>query len=117
MRLRLLFCTPFLAACALSVDLVAQTASPGATGSGNGTFTAPTSYAGVALEGLDFGAGVVIPGDTSATGNFHASLEGPGRLITIDCRVSGGSILADGSATFEPAAGRRAGVQSSQRSR
>lgn len=101
MRLRLFSCTPLVLVCALfSTTALAQTATPGVSGSGTATFTGPTSYAGVALTGLDFGTGAEIPGDTSATGHFHATLQGGGKTITVDGRVSAGSTFADGTARF-----------------
>jgi hypothetical protein len=88
-----------LASLVLSGGVLAQTI-PGLTGSGTATFASATAYAGVALSGLDFGAGIEIPGDTSATGNFHTTLQGASRSIEVDCRVSAGSIDANSSATF-----------------
>ena len=78
----------------------AQPSSPGVTGSGNATFTAATTYGGSALTSLDFGAGIEIPGDTSATGHFHTTLQGASVAIEVDCRVSAGSISPSGSSTF-----------------
>ena len=87
--------------CALwSSSALAQT-PPAATGAGVGTFNAATTYSGVLLSGLDFGLGVEIPGDTSATGEFHATLQGTsGQAIGVDGHASSGSILGDGSATI-----------------
>src|SRR5205085_11905283 len=74
---------------------------PFVTGGGVGTFVSATAYSGVPLSGLDFGVGVAIPGDTSATGQFHATLQGTaGQAIGVDGHASAGSILADGSATI-----------------
>lgn len=103
MKLRQLsFRLPLVVICALwSSSAIAQTASPGVTGGGTATFTTATSYNGVALSGLDFGTGLEIPGDTSATGNFHATLQGTaGQSISVDGHASSGSTPADGSATF-----------------
>ena len=91
----------FVIVCALSSLTGLAAASSQASGSGVGTFTPSTSYNGVALSGLDFGMGIEIPGDTSATGNFHATLQGTGgQAIGVDGHASGGSIAGDGSATF-----------------
>jgi hypothetical protein len=101
MKLRFFLCTSVAVVCTFWASTTfAQTATPGVTGSGDATFTAATSYGGVALTSLDFGTGVEIPGDTSATGHFHVTLVGTGRAITVDGRVSAGSTFADGSATF-----------------
>src|SRR5213592_1563326 len=79
----------------------AQSPSPGVSGGGTSAFAAPTSYNGVALTGLDFGIGLEIPGDTSATGIFHATLNGTaGQAIAVDGHAGSGSTPADGSATF-----------------
>jgi hypothetical protein len=90
-----------LLVCALvTTRAFAQSSSSGLTGSGNATFAAATSYGGVALTSLDFGAGIEIPGDTSATGHFHTTLQGATSAIEVDCRVGAGTISADGSSTF-----------------
>ena len=90
----------FLVGVVPGVRALAQPSSPGVTGGGNATFTAATAYAGIALSALDFGAGIEIPGDTSATGHFHTTLQGNNAAIEVDCRVSAGSIAANGSSTF-----------------
>jgi hypothetical protein len=74
------------------------------TAAAKGTFPSGTSYKGVPLSGLRFGTGVEIPGDTSATGEFQATLLGtsPGgqpQNIVIEGEVSSGSAGAS-TATF-----------------
>jgi hypothetical protein len=93
----------FLVGVVLGPNAFGQPASPGVTGSGNATFTAATSFAGIALVTLDFGAGIEIPGDTSATGHFHTTLQGSTVAIEVDCRVSAGSISPSGASTFSGA--------------
>src|SRR5687768_6093928 len=101
MELQLPLRTALVCVCLFApIKIFAQSAAPGATGSGRATFTAATSYGGVALTSLDFGTGSEIPGDTSATGNFHSTLIGSTRSIKVDCRVSAGSIAANKTATF-----------------
>jgi len=74
------------------------------TAAAKGIFPSGTTYKGVPLSGLRFGAGVEIPGDTSATGEFQATLLGTStggqpQNIIIEGEVSGGS-AANGTATF-----------------
>ena len=74
------------------------------TAAAKGTFPSNTAYNGVPLSGLRFGAGVEVPGDTSATGEFQATLLGTStggqpQNIVIEGEVSSGSSGA-GTATF-----------------
>ena len=60
---------------------------------------------GIPLNGLQFGKGVDIPGDGSATGDFQAVLVGTSLLgqlqnIGVLGRASSGSVNGDGSAIF-----------------
>src|SRR5438034_8662931 len=73
------------------------------TAAAKGTFPNGTTYQGVSLNGLRFGTGVEIPGDTSATGEFQGTLLGtsggqPQNMI-IEGEVSSGS-ASGGTATF-----------------
>jgi hypothetical protein len=87
--------------CALATSIAfASTTAVVVTGAGLGVFNASTSYDGVVVSSIDFGLGVEIPGDTSASGAFHATLQGSGQPIEIDGRVTSGSMLADGRASF-----------------
>jgi len=74
------------------------------TAAATGTFPSGTTYKGVPLSGLRFGTGVEIPGDTSATGEFQATLLGTSnggqpQNIIIEALVSSGS-AGNGTATF-----------------
>ena len=74
------------------------------TAAAKGTFPSGTTYNGVPVSGLRFGAGVEIPGDTSATGEFQATLLGTStggqpQNIVIEGESSSGSSGA-GTATF-----------------
>src|SRR5207249_2404720 len=51
-----------------------------ATGAGEGIFPSGAALNGIPLNGLQFGKGVDIPGDGSATGDFHALLLGTSLL-------------------------------------
>ena len=79
--------------------------TPGVTGSGAGTFASGTILSGVTLSSMKFGMGVVIPGDSTAAGQFQATLSGISALgqpqdIELEGNAASGSINADGSRTF-----------------
>lgn len=74
------------------------------TAAAKGTFPSGTTYKGVPLSGLRFGTGIEIPGDTSATGEFQATLMGTSgggqpQNIIVEGVVNSGSV-ANGTATF-----------------
>src|SRR5205823_3590495 len=76
-----------------------------ATGAGEGIFPSGASLNGILLNGLQFGKGVDIPGDGSATGDFQAlllgtSLLGQPQKMNIVGKASSGSVNPDGSAIF-----------------
>jgi hypothetical protein len=76
----------------------------GVVGAGAGTFPANTALSGVSLSGLKFGMGVLIPGDTTALGQFHATLLGTSILgqpqnIEVEGDATSGT-LDIGSRTF-----------------
>jgi uncharacterized repeat protein (TIGR01451 family) len=75
------------------------------TGAGTGVFPAGSSFNGVNLNGLQFGKGVGVPGDSSTTGDFQALLLGTSLLgqpqnINVVGRASSGLVNPDGTATF-----------------
>jgi hypothetical protein len=81
-----------------------DTPTPAVTGAGQASLPAGANYAGVNLSSLTFGAGVFIPGDSTAAGDFQATLSGTTILgIARDIEVEGiataGSI-ASGTGTF-----------------
>ena len=87
------------------VSAVAETDSRRVTGSGVGVVAPGPAVYGVALNGLQLGTGVFIESDGSATGTFNAVLSGtllPGQPqeITVDGKVSAGSVGPEGDATF-----------------
>jgi hypothetical protein len=69
-----------------------------------GAFDAGAIFGPVALEGIEVGTGVLIEADGSASGTFHAVLQGnalgSAREITVEGKVSAGSMGPDGRATF-----------------
>jgi hypothetical protein len=79
--------------------------TPGVSGSGPGTFASGTIFSGVSLTAVKFGIGVFIPGDSTATGQFQATLSGTSGLgqpqdIELEGNAISGSNNADGSRTF-----------------
>jgi hypothetical protein len=70
----------------------------------NGVFDAGAELGPVVLEGIEVGTGVFIEADGSASGTFHAVLQGSAlgspREITVEGKVSAGSIGPDGRAAF-----------------
>ena len=74
------------------------------TAAGTGLFAAGATLGGVALHGVELGTGVFIEADGSASGTFHAVLQGNvlgiSRDLTVEGKVDAGSMEADGRATF-----------------
>jgi hypothetical protein len=74
------------------------------TAAANGLFAAGAELGAVALQGIELGTGVFIEADGSASGTFHAALQGSllgiPREITVEGNVSQGSVGTDGRATF-----------------
>ncbi len=77
----------------------------GVTGAAEATFPDGATFNGLPLKGLTLGQGLFIAQDGSATGQFQAVLQGTSPLgtpqnVTVEGEVRGGSVGADGSATF-----------------
>jgi hypothetical protein len=74
------------------------------TGAAKGLFPGGAALGAVALDGLEVGTGVFIEADGSASGIFHAVLQGTAlgqpHRITIEGKASDGSVASDGRATF-----------------
>src|SRR3989440_1285215 len=86
------------------VPVAAQDAA-GVTGAAEATLPDGATFNGIPLRGLTLGQGLFIAPDGSATGQFQAvllgtSLLGAAQNITVEGEVGGGSVGADGSATF-----------------
>src|SRR5688572_11228211 len=97
------------------LGLAVTTASVGAnsddrsvTAAATGLFAAGAELGPVALEGVQIATGVFIAADSSASGTFHAVLQGSSlshaQEITLEGNVTGGSVEADGRATFSGSA-------------
>ena len=78
------------------------------TAAASGLFAAGAELGPVALQGLQIATGVFIEADGSASGTFHAVLQGNSlggpQEITVEGNVTGGSVDADGRATFSGSA-------------
>jgi len=77
----------------------------GVTGAAEAAFPDGATFNGISLKGLTLGQGMFIAPDGSATGPFQAVLLGTSLLgtpqnVTVEGEVRGGSVGADGSATF-----------------
>jgi hypothetical protein len=77
----------------------------GVTGAAEAAFPDGAAFNGVPLKGLTLGQGMFIAQDGSAMGQFQAVLLGTSLLglpqnVTVEGEVRGGSVGADGSATF-----------------
>ena len=84
--------------------VIADSDEHSVTAAGNGVFDAGAELGPVALQRIEVGSGVFLAADGSASGTFHAVLHGTAlgspRQISVDGKVSEGSIGADGRATF-----------------
>src|SRR2546421_11474483 len=84
---------------------VAAQEAAGVTGAAEATLPDGATFNGIPLRGLTLGQGLFIAPDGSATGQFQAvllgtSLLGAAQNITVEGEVGGGSVGADGGATF-----------------
>src|SRR6266513_422155 len=89
----------------LAPAAVAAQDAAGVTGAAEATLPDGAKFNGIPLRGLTLGEGLFIAQDGSATGQFQAvllgtSLLGAAQNITVEGEVGGGSVGADGSATF-----------------
>jgi len=89
----------------LAPAAVAAQDAAGVTGAGEAVFPSGAAFNGVSLSGLTLGQGVWIAGNGTATGQFQAvllgtSLFGAPQDVTVEGKVSGGSVAGDGSATL-----------------
>jgi hypothetical protein len=76
--------------------------TPGVTGAGAASFPAGTLYAATPISALQFGMGVFVPGDGSASGHVLVTLMGTSLLgvpieIELDGEATAGVINPDGS--------------------
>ena len=87
-----------------TIPVIADSDERSVTGAARGLFGAGAALGAVALQGVELGTGVFIEADGSASGTFHAVLQGSSlgvpRQITVEGKVSEGSVGSDGRATF-----------------
>jgi hypothetical protein len=85
-------------------SVLADGDSRSVTGAGTALFGAGAALGPVALQNIELGTGVFIEADGSASGTFHAVLQGSSlgvpRQITVEGKIRGGATDADGHATF-----------------
>src|SRR4029450_4782461 len=78
------------------------------TAAATGVFGAGAELGPVALAGVQIATGVFIEADGTASGTFHAVLQGStlgsAQEITVEGKVTGGSVDTDGRATFNGSA-------------
>jgi hypothetical protein len=103
-RLTCLFAVLFGIAAISTAHVSADSDSRSVTGAAKGRFAASASLGVITLNGLELGTGVFIEADGSASGTFHATLQGTvlgvARQVTVEGKASEGSIAPDGRATF-----------------
>ena len=78
------------------------------TAAATGLFADGAELGPVALQGLQIATGVFIEADGTASGTFHATLQGSSfgnpQEITVEGNVTGGSVDANGRPTFSGSA-------------
>jgi hypothetical protein len=103
-RLTCVFAIVLGIAATTPIRVLAGSDGSSVTGAGKGLFGAGAALGAVDLQGLELGTGVFIEADGSASGTFHAVLQGSSlgqrREITVEGKASQGSPAADGRATF-----------------
>jgi len=94
----------FIATTAAASRVLIAAGETSVTGAGTAAFPSGTLFNGVTLATSQFGKGVVLNSDGSASGDFYNVLDGSTvigpQTITVTGVVSYGSLNADGSATF-----------------
>lgn len=93
-----------LAIIAAPVGVGADSDDHSVTAAASGLFATGVELGAVALQGVQIATGVFIEADGTASGTFHAMLQGSTlgspQEITVEGNVTGGSVDADGRATF-----------------
>ncbi len=94
-----------LAALAVApASVTGQSEGRSVAGAASGTFAPGATLGVIPVSGLELGTGVLIEPDGSAAGVFHAALHGSvlgqPRRLTVEGKITQGSVLADGSVSF-----------------
>ena len=88
----------------MRATVAANPASGSVTAAATGSFAPGATLGPAVVTGLELGTGVLIEADGSAEGTFHAVLHGDvfgqSRLLTLEGKISQGTVAEDGSATF-----------------
>ena len=79
-----------------SQPVLGQRSETSVTGAGAGAFSATPLFKGIRLSSLEFGQGVLIADDGSATGGFGFTLRGQGQTISLEGNASRGSVDSNG---------------------
>ena len=106
---RLYVCAIVLGLAFTTAPVAAQSDDHSVTAAVSGQFVDGSMLGPVALAGVEIGTGVFIEADGTASGTFHAVLQGSSLLgaaqeITVEGNVTGGSVDTDGRATFNGSA-------------
>jgi hypothetical protein len=103
-RLTCVFAIVLGLAAVTAISVMADSDERSVTGAGKGLFPAGAALGAVTLQTVELGTGVFLEADGTASGTFHAVLQGntlgQSREITVEGKVSQGSVGADGRATF-----------------
>ena len=101
---KLMFVTVFTALVLASAGVLAQSSERSIAGAASGSLPAGTLLSGIPVSSVDVGTGVLIEADGSASGWFHAVLRGEvsgqSRHLTIETKVTQGTVAEDGAVTF-----------------
>ena len=103
-RLTCIFAIVLGLATLTTASVVGYSSAGSVTAAGTGLFETGATLGGVALQGVRLGTGVFIEADGSASGTFHAVLQGSAlgvsRELTVEGKVDAGTVSTDGRATF-----------------
>jgi hypothetical protein len=84
--------------------VVGQSSGRSVAGAASGSLPADAMLGGIPVGGVDLGTGVIIEADGSASGWFHAVLNGSvlgvPKRITVEVKITQGGVAADGSVSF-----------------
>ena len=84
--------------------VMAQASERSVAGAASGSLPGAAMLGAIPISSVDLATGVQIEADGSAAGWFHAVLHGAAlgqsRRITVEVKITQGSVAADGSVTF-----------------
>lgn len=101
---KLIFAIAFAALVLASGAAMAQSSGRSVAGAASGSLPEAAMLGAIPVSGVELGTGVLIEADGSASGWFHAVLRGSAleqpRRLTIEAKVTQGTVAEDGSVTF-----------------